>query len=213
EPGTLEAVRPAAWPQSWTSQLLELITVLTLLAELGPARAALTDAPLPDPVGRSALRAAGVLPVPSAARRPASVLDTQEEGPEGQLALLCPRVTDRGHDPGSRSRITVPGRTRRPPGPAPVAPLLLCRLPCVRIGSCLGLFTRDEEAAGSRGPDGGRAGGVPALVRAGADCAGGGVESGQCGGDGAAGPVRQRPGASGRRVAGGAPRGRVTAVV
>ncbi|MFC9546591.1 type ISP restriction/modification enzyme [Streptomyces sp. NPDC014603] len=88
EPGTLEAVRPAAWPQSWTSQLLELITVLTLLAELGPARAALTDAPLPDPVGRSALRAAGVLPVPSAARRPASVLDTQEEGPEGQLALL-----------------------------------------------------------------------------------------------------------------------------
>ncbi|NEA84767.1 type ISP restriction/modification enzyme [Streptomyces sp. SID14436] len=88
EPGTLEAVRPAAWPQSWTSQLLELITVLTLLAELGSARAALTDAPLPAPVGRSALRAAGVLPVPSAARRPASVLDTQEEGPEGQLALL-----------------------------------------------------------------------------------------------------------------------------
>jgi hypothetical protein len=29
-----------------------------------------------------------VLPVPAAARRPASVLDHHEEGPEGQFALL-----------------------------------------------------------------------------------------------------------------------------
>lgn len=36
----------------------------------------------------AALRAAGVLPPPSACRRPASVLDHQEEGPEGQFMLL-----------------------------------------------------------------------------------------------------------------------------
>lgn len=36
----------------------------------------------------SALRDAEVLPVPAARRRPASVLDHQEEGPEGQFTLL-----------------------------------------------------------------------------------------------------------------------------
>ena len=34
------------------------------------------------------LHEAGILPVPAAARRPASVLDRLEEGPEGQYALL-----------------------------------------------------------------------------------------------------------------------------
>jgi hypothetical protein len=34
------------------------------------------------------LRTAGVLPVTAAARRPASVLDHHEEGPEGQFALI-----------------------------------------------------------------------------------------------------------------------------
>ncbi|MFJ3585460.1 type ISP restriction/modification enzyme [Streptomyces sp. NPDC090127] len=85
EPGGLEAIGPAAWPQEWTSELLELVTVLALLAARDEERAALTRAPrLP----RSALREAGVLPVPEASRRPASVLDHQEEGPEGQFALL-----------------------------------------------------------------------------------------------------------------------------
>ncbi|MFD5586137.1 type ISP restriction/modification enzyme [Streptomyces sp. NPDC127063] len=85
EPGTLEAIRPALWPQAWTSELLELITVLALLAELRPQRAGWE---LTEPVTAPDLRAAGVLPVPDAARRPASVLDAREEGPEGQLALL-----------------------------------------------------------------------------------------------------------------------------
>lgn len=82
EPGTLAAIRPAAWPQQWTSELLELVTVLTLLAEL------------PDPPGYDAeitaadLHEAGILPAPEAARRPASVLDHHEEGPEGQFALI-----------------------------------------------------------------------------------------------------------------------------
>ncbi|MFJ6000028.1 type ISP restriction/modification enzyme [Streptomyces sp. NPDC092370] len=84
EPGTLAAIRPPAWPQPWTSELLELITVLALLAELRPQ-----EAPeVPAPVTATDLRTAGVLPVPDAARRPASVLEEPEEGPEGQLALL-----------------------------------------------------------------------------------------------------------------------------
>ncbi|MFB7460931.1 type ISP restriction/modification enzyme [Streptomyces sp. NPDC056188] len=85
EPGTLAAVRPATWPQVWTSELLELITVLALLAELRPLREALT---VTAPITATGLRAAGILPVPAAARRPASVLDHREEGPEGQFALL-----------------------------------------------------------------------------------------------------------------------------
>ncbi|MEU5523123.1 type ISP restriction/modification enzyme [Streptomyces sp. NPDC047860] len=88
EPGTLAAIRPVTWPQAWTSELLELITVLALLAELRPRQAALTDPELPRPITPGELHEAGVLPVPPAARRPASVLDPHEEGPEGQLALL-----------------------------------------------------------------------------------------------------------------------------
>jgi hypothetical protein len=85
-PGTLEAIRPSSWQREWTSELLELITVLALLGELRPRQEELrTDGPA---VGRAELRAAGVLPVPAAARRPASVLDHHEEGPEGQFALI-----------------------------------------------------------------------------------------------------------------------------
>ncbi|NLU69029.1 type ISP restriction/modification enzyme [Streptomyces sp. HNM0574] len=87
--GTLEAVHPADWPQEWTSELLELITVLTLLARLEPERRELARRLAGAPVVTAAeLDAAGVLPVPAEARRPASVLDPDEEGPAGQLALL-----------------------------------------------------------------------------------------------------------------------------
>ncbi|MFD7709059.1 type ISP restriction/modification enzyme [Streptomyces sp. NPDC059786] len=85
EPGTLQAIGPGAWPQTWTSELLELVTVLALLAELRPRQDELT---VRSPITRAELRAAGVLPVPERARRPASVLDHHEEGPEGQFALL-----------------------------------------------------------------------------------------------------------------------------
>ncbi|GAA4926037.1 type ISP restriction/modification enzyme [Streptomyces coeruleoprunus] len=89
EPGTLEAVRPSAWLQEWTSELLELITVLALLGALDAERTALADGTAAGGLlGRAELTAAGVLPVPDAARRPASVLDLPEEGPEGQFALL-----------------------------------------------------------------------------------------------------------------------------
>ncbi|MEU3427967.1 type ISP restriction/modification enzyme [Streptomyces gardneri] len=85
EPGSLEAMGPAGWPQEWTSELLDLVTVLALLGAREPERAAFTES---GTATREELRAAGVLPVPDRARRPASVLDHQEEGPEGQFALL-----------------------------------------------------------------------------------------------------------------------------
>ncbi|MEV6804853.1 type ISP restriction/modification enzyme [Streptomyces sp. NPDC051132] len=84
-PGTLAAIRPASWPQEWTSELLELITVLALLAEVRALRDGLE---VTSPVTAAELREAGVLPVPERSRRPASVLDHQEEGPDGQFALL-----------------------------------------------------------------------------------------------------------------------------
>jgi hypothetical protein len=83
EPGTLAAIRPATWTQTWTSELLELITVLALLAEVEPPQEELTSV-----IKAADLRKAGVLPVPDWTRGPASVLDGHEEGPEGQLALL-----------------------------------------------------------------------------------------------------------------------------
>ncbi|WAL94599.1 type ISP restriction/modification enzyme [Streptomyces sp. Je 1-369] len=87
EAGTLEAIRPTAWPQTWTSELLELITVLALLAELSPEQEELRSPPEAAVTGPE-LHDAGILPVPDTARRPASVLDHHEEGPDGQFALL-----------------------------------------------------------------------------------------------------------------------------
>ncbi|MGW5343191.1 type ISP restriction/modification enzyme [Streptomyces sp. HUAS TT3] len=81
----LDALGPAEWPQAWTSELLALVTTLALLADLRPEREAFAPGP---PLSRTDLVAAGVLPPPRWARRPASVLDHQEEGPGGQFALL-----------------------------------------------------------------------------------------------------------------------------
>jgi hypothetical protein len=80
EPGTLEAIRPAVWPQEWTSELLELITVLALLGQLRLQKQELK--------GMEITELPGVLPPSDGTRRPASVLDHHEEGPEGQFALL-----------------------------------------------------------------------------------------------------------------------------
>ncbi|MFF4570184.1 type ISP restriction/modification enzyme [Streptomyces sp. NPDC001410] len=85
EPGTLAAIRPTTWPQPWTSELLELITILSLLSELRPQRAALKPT---STITATDLRKADILPAPDSSHRPASVLDHHEEGPEGQFALL-----------------------------------------------------------------------------------------------------------------------------
>ncbi|MEU9478325.1 type ISP restriction/modification enzyme [Streptomyces sp. NPDC048191] len=84
-PGTLAAIRPATWPPAWTSELLELITVLALLAELRPRR---DELKVTTSITATELREARVLPAPEASRRPASVLDHHEEGPEGQFTLI-----------------------------------------------------------------------------------------------------------------------------
>ncbi|WP_129297139.1 type ISP restriction/modification enzyme [Streptomyces lydicus] len=90
EAGSLAALRPADWPQEWTSELLELITVLALLSELRPQYEELRrqSEGVGPQLTAGELRAAGVLPAPVSAHRPASVLDHHEEGPEGQFALL-----------------------------------------------------------------------------------------------------------------------------
>lgn len=90
-PGSLEALRPPRWTRSCTSDLLEVVSVLTLLADLDAARDALARrlSDRPDrTLTATALRDEGVLPVPAVRRRPASVLDHREEGPDGQFALV-----------------------------------------------------------------------------------------------------------------------------
>lgn len=87
ETGTLQALGLTVWPQRATTELLELTTTLSLLGELLPAQQQLVASSGPW-IGRTELTDAGVLPVPAAARRPASVFTCQEEGPEGQYALL-----------------------------------------------------------------------------------------------------------------------------
>ncbi|HEY5833787.1 type ISP restriction/modification enzyme [Streptomyces sp.] len=95
ERGTLEALCPAGWTRTTTSELLELISVLTLLAELGEEQGDFAERLAGraangggGALGAGELRAAGILPVPAARRRPASVLGHHEEGPDGQFALL-----------------------------------------------------------------------------------------------------------------------------
>lgn len=95
EPGSLEALCAAGWTRTTTSELLELISVLTLLAELWEEQGAFAERLAEKAahgyggaLGAGELRAAGVLPVPAASRRPASVLEHHEEGPDGQFALL-----------------------------------------------------------------------------------------------------------------------------
>lgn len=89
EPGGLEAVRPAVWPRTRTSELLELVTVLALLAGSRPQRRRLAARVAEGRcVSTGELCRAGILPVDGAARRPASVLDHHEEGPNGQYALI-----------------------------------------------------------------------------------------------------------------------------
>jgi hypothetical protein len=87
-PGSLEALGLSAWPQQSTADLVELATVLALLAELRPDRAALLRPDRGPWISAADLASAAVLPAPAWTRRPASVLSHQEEGPGGQFALL-----------------------------------------------------------------------------------------------------------------------------
>ena len=88
QPGTLEALGLTGWPQQYTADLVDLVTVLTQLAELRPSLADLSTRAADGGITTADLSAAGVLPVQDHSRRPASVLLHHEEGPDGQFALL-----------------------------------------------------------------------------------------------------------------------------
>jgi hypothetical protein len=86
--GTLEALGLTGWPQQYTADLVDLVTVLTQLAELRPSLADLTTRAADGGITTDDLSAVGVLPVRQHSRRPASVLLHHEEGPDGQFVLL-----------------------------------------------------------------------------------------------------------------------------
>lgn len=66
----LDDIHVATWPSEWTSELIELLSVLRRLTDLAPAQDALLAAVLAGPVvTEDELRAAGVLPVPPSARK------------------------------------------------------------------------------------------------------------------------------------------------
>jgi hypothetical protein len=67
----LDDIHVDTWPQEWTGELIELLSVLRRLTDLAPAQDALLTAVLTGPlVTGEKLRTAGVLPVPASARRP-----------------------------------------------------------------------------------------------------------------------------------------------
>ncbi|PPS88087.1 type ISP restriction/modification enzyme [Streptomyces sp. MH60] len=66
----LDDIHVDAWPAEWTEELIELLSVLRRLTDLEPSQDALLTAVLAGPVvTEGELRAAGVLPVPPAARK------------------------------------------------------------------------------------------------------------------------------------------------
>lgn len=66
----LDDIRPSQWPPAYTTDLLEVLNVLTMVVDLEPEQAALLDRILAGPLITVAdLTAAGVLPVPAAARQ------------------------------------------------------------------------------------------------------------------------------------------------
>lgn len=66
----LDDIRPTSWPPAYTTDLLEVLNVLTLVVDLEPAQTALLDQIVQAPLITVAdLTAAGVLPVPATARK------------------------------------------------------------------------------------------------------------------------------------------------
>jgi hypothetical protein len=66
----LDDIRPSSWPPAYTTDLLEVLNVLTLVVDLEPQQAQLLDQIVDGPLITIAdLTEAGVLPVPPTARR------------------------------------------------------------------------------------------------------------------------------------------------
>ncbi|MQA35301.1 type ISP restriction/modification enzyme [Modestobacter roseus] len=83
EQSPLDDIRPTSWPAAYTSDLLQLIEVLTLVAQAEPEQAQLLERVMSGPrITVADLTEAGVLPVPSDRRslpRPAAPPTTPEQ--------------------------------------------------------------------------------------------------------------------------------------
>jgi len=90
EQSPLDDVRPTSWPSAYTTDLLELLHVLTLVTDLELEQSALFDKVMAGPrVTVADLTEAGVLPVPAAARSPLPKL-TRTMPSMDQLSLPMP---------------------------------------------------------------------------------------------------------------------------
>jgi hypothetical protein len=85
----LDDVRPRTWPSAYTTDLVELLRVLTLVTDLEPAQVKLLDKVMDaQHITVADLTAAGVLPVPDAARSPLPKL-SRSQSTHGTLPGLA----------------------------------------------------------------------------------------------------------------------------
>jgi hypothetical protein len=88
EQSPLDDVRPTTWPSAYTSDLVELLRVLTLVTDLKPAQAELLDKVMDSShITVADLTAAGVLPVPDGARSPLPKISRAQSVHGAQMGL------------------------------------------------------------------------------------------------------------------------------
>lgn len=86
EQSVLDDVRPTSWPTEYTTDLLDLLNVLTLVVELEPVQAELLDRVMAGPrITVADLTDVGILPVPESAR---SLPKSGKDDPVQQLWLV-----------------------------------------------------------------------------------------------------------------------------
>jgi hypothetical protein len=67
----LDDIHVEQWPSEWSTELIELLTVLRRLVELAPAQGSLLERILAAPlITEEALKAEGILPVADKTRKP-----------------------------------------------------------------------------------------------------------------------------------------------
>jgi hypothetical protein len=88
EQSALDDVRPTTWPSAYTTDLLEVLRVLTLVTDAEPAQAELLEKVMgADRITVADLTSAGVFPVPSSAREPLPKLPRVKKSAEIQFDL------------------------------------------------------------------------------------------------------------------------------
>jgi hypothetical protein len=84
----LDDARPETWPSAYTTDLIELLRVLTLVSDLEPAQAELLEKVMgTERITVADLTAAGVFPVPAAARSPLPKVSRARRAGVGQMGL------------------------------------------------------------------------------------------------------------------------------